>query len=238
MIEKIVKTSPLIGALLVFFGVLKLIFYYSYFNVQIINYLEFQEIITSFFEDINILIVFGMTMMFITFFAFNTLSGKANLHIEDLAEKMLNFLYSHRFKYFFLFLTLFLILYGLIYFDIIQYNYFVIYILTFLVIQMLTCLFLSKDVDGEIDIPNIYLLIIMTISLSFSIFLLAQKDIQETVNNNIESRIKTIEDNIICNKETGNLYIGKTSKYGFFRIKKLKSTVVIPNEKITKYEFK
>ncbi|CAA0223549.1 conserved membrane hypothetical protein [Tenacibaculum maritimum] len=238
MIEKIVKTSPLIGALLVFFGVLKLIFYYSYFNVQIIDYLEFQEIITSFFEDINILIVFGMTMMFITFSTFNTLSGKANLHIEDLAEKMLNFLYPHRFKCFFLFLTLFLILYGLIYFDIIQYNYFVIYILTFLVIQMLTYLFLSKDVDGEIDIPNIYLLIIMTISLSFSIFLLAQKDIQETVNNNIESRIKTIEDNIICNKETGNLYIGKTSKYGFFRIKKLKSTVVIPNEKITKYEFK
>jgi hypothetical protein len=238
MIEKIVKTAPVIGALLVFCGVLKLIFYYSYFNVQIINYLEFQEIITSFFYDINILMVFGMTMILITFFTFNTLSTKTQLHIDFLAENLLYFLYAHRFKYLFSFLTVFLILYGLIYFDIIQHNYFVIYILTFLVIQMLTYLFLSKDLDGEVDIPKVYRVLIITISLSFSIFLLAQKDIQETINNTTESRIKTTEETIICNKETGNLYIGKTSKYGFIRIKKSNSTVVIPNEQITKYEFK
>ncbi len=238
MIDKIVKIAPLTGALLIFCGVLKLIFYYSYFNISIINYLEFQEIITSFFEDINIIILFGMTMLLITFFTLNTLSNKANVQLDDFAKKMMDFLYPHRIKYFIFFMAVFLILNGLIYFDLIGYNYFVIYILIFVTVQMLTYLFLSKDEDGEADIPNLYGMLIITISLSFSIFLLAQKDIQETISKPTESRIETADGTIICNKETGNLYIGKTSKYGFFRIKNSNSIVIIPIEQITKFEFK
>lgn len=238
MMDKIVKISPLIGALLVFCGVLKLIFYYSYFDIQIINYLEFQEIITSFFDDINIIIVFGMTMVLITFFTLNTLSSKTNLQVEDLFDKMMAFLYPHRFKYFIGFLVVFLVLCTLIYFNIIRYNYFVIYFLIFCMVQMLTYLFLSKDVNGKIDIPNFYGVVILAIGLSFSIFLLARKNIQQTIANKTETKIVTTDKTIVCNKETGNLYIGKTSKYAFIRIKKTNSTVVIPSEQITKYEFK
>lgn len=238
MIEKIIKISPLIGALLIFCGILKLIFYYSYFDTQIINCLEFQEIVTSFFDDINVIIVFGMIMLSITFFTMNTLSSKTNLPTDDLFDGLMKFLYPRRFKYFFGFLLVFITLGSLIFFDVIGYNYFVLYFLIFCVVQMLTYLLITKDVNGEIDVPNLYGVLILATSLTFSIFLLARKDIRETIANNTDTIIMTSDKTFVCNKKTGNLYLGKTSKYVFFRIKESNSTVVIPSEQIIKYEFK
>lgn len=236
MIDKIIKLTPLAGALLIFLGVLKLIFYYSYFDIQIINYLEFQEIITSFLGDINIIIIFGITMTLITLFALNMLSRSTKTHVDDILEKILHFISLHKLKYFLLFLVIILIISTLLYLKEIKYNYFLIYLLTYCTAQMLTFLFLSKEKDGEIDISNFYVILIVGISLSMSIFLFAQKEIQESVYNKNEVIIKTTNDTIQCNNKSRNVFIGKTSKYVFIKIKN--ATVVIPSEEILRYEFK
>lgn len=237
MLDRIIKLTPLAGALLVFSGVLKLIFYYSYFNIRIIDYLEFQEIITSFFGDINIIIVFGMIMTLITFITINFLGTKAKFSVDELFENMLIFLYPKRFIFFFGFFAAFTITLSFIHFKIIGYNYFVIYLLVFFCIQMLTYLFLHKEESGKVDIPNFYVVLILGISLSTSLYLLARHDIQEVENINSSTTIILDDGSIDLNSQTKNLYIGKTSKFVFIKMDSLNSTIILPVEKVKQYKF-
>jgi hypothetical protein len=61
--KEFVKYLPIVGAVIVFFGFLKLQFYYSYFDIDIIYYLEFSEIITLFLGDISTIILSLFVMM-------------------------------------------------------------------------------------------------------------------------------------------------------------------------------
>jgi len=238
MLNRIIKLTPLVGSLLVFCGVLKLIIFYSHFNVRIIDYLEFQEIITSFLGDVNIIIVFGITMTLISFATINFISKKAKLPLEDLFERLLILLYPHRFKYFISFLLIIFFIYGFILYGIIGYSYLIIYLLTFCTIQMLTYLFLSKEENGKVEITSFYGILIFGISLSFSIYLFAQHDI-ENINKSISETTIQLENEIIhCNRSTKNIYIGKSSEYVFIKVDSSNSTLVIPSEEVLKYEFK
>lgn len=53
------KYLPIVAPLLIFFGVARLSFYYGFFNVDIIYFLDFSEIITQFFD---VLIVNAITI--------------------------------------------------------------------------------------------------------------------------------------------------------------------------------
>lgn len=236
MIDKIIKMTPIAGALLIFSGVLKLIFFYSHFNIHIINYLEFQEIITSFLGDINIIIVLGMIMTLITFISLNFLGKKTKLPLDVLFDNLLVFLYPKRFIIFFVFLIGIIITLCLIHFKIVGYNYFVIYLLTFFSIQSLTYLFLHKEVSGNVEIPNFYGILLLGVALSVSLYLFAQHDIQEVEKSNVT--IILDKGPIDLNAQTKNLYIGKTSKFVFVKMDSLNSTIVIPIEQIKQYEFK
>ena len=66
MLDRLIKISSLAGAMLIFFGVLKLIIFYSNFNITIIDFLTFSEIITSFLDDINILLIFAVIMTLVS----------------------------------------------------------------------------------------------------------------------------------------------------------------------------
>ncbi|MDR6562859.1 MULTISPECIES: hypothetical protein [unclassified Arcicella] len=237
MLDKIIKLTPLAGTLLIFCGVLKLIFFYSHFNIRIVDYLEFQEIVTSFLGDINIIIVFGITMILITVITLNLLGKKAKLPVDELIEQVLVFLYPKRFKYFFGFLVAILITMCLVSLDVMEYNYFVVYLLIFFSIQMLTYLFLYKEESGDVNISNFYGLLLLGITLSISLYLLAQHDIQKIENNLSKTTIILDRGAIHFNAQTKNLYIGKTSKFVFVRMDSLQSTIVIPVEEVKRYEF-
>ena len=58
MIKKIINITPLITGLLIFFGFLKVYFYYGYFEVDIKSYLEFSELILLFLDDVNLILLF------------------------------------------------------------------------------------------------------------------------------------------------------------------------------------
>lgn len=236
MLDRIIKMTPLAGALLIFSGVLKLIFFYSHFNIRIIDYLEFQEIITSFLGDINIIIVFGMIMTLITFITLNFLGNKTKLPLDNLFENLLVFLYPKRFIIFFIFLAAIILTLCLIHCKIVGYNYFVIYLLIFFSIQSLTYLFLHKEESGNVDIPNFYGILILGVALSVSLYFLAKHDIQEVEKSNMT--IILDKGPIDLNAQTKNLYIGKTSKFVFVKMDSLNSTIVIPIEQIKQYEFK
>ncbi|KAB1065086.1 hypothetical protein [Salibacter halophilus] len=237
MIEKLVKASPLAGAILVFFGILKLIFYYSFFNIQIINYLEFQEIITLFLEDIHLIIMYFIVLFFITKSSINFISKKYDGKSKDALQEIMLFTYKYKIGYIIFFSILFVILLSLIILDISDYNYPIIYLLLFSVIQITTYFFLSKNENNEINISNFDAIIIFIVTITFSIYLFAQKDIQETIRNKSEYTIHTTEDIIYCNKKNGNIFIGKTNKYIFVKNNNSNSIVVIPSSRINRLEF-
>ena len=57
-IENLKGFIPYIGPLIILFGVIRLIFFYSFFGVKIVNYLELSEILTSFLDVLVIAIIF------------------------------------------------------------------------------------------------------------------------------------------------------------------------------------
>ncbi len=238
MLEKIVKLTPIAGSLLIFSGVLKQIFFYWHFNVRIIDYLEFQEIVTSFLGDLNIIIVFGFIMTLITLVALNFLGKKTQLNIDELFERLLISIYPRRFKYFLGFLLAIFVTISLIYFEKIGYNYFVIYLIIFFSLQMLTYLFLHKSENGKVNIPNFYGLLLLGSSLTISLYLFAKHDIQTVENNTTETTILIEDDVINLNSKSKDLYLGKTNKFVFIKIDSLNSTIVIPVDKIKQYIFK
>ena len=55
--ERLIKYSTLISSFLIFIGFLKLKFFYNKFDVNINEYIDLTEIIASFLNDLNVLIV-------------------------------------------------------------------------------------------------------------------------------------------------------------------------------------
>ena len=58
---------PYLGSFIIFLGVIRLMFYYYSFNVRILNFLEFTEILTSFF-DILLLVIITIIVAMINHF--------------------------------------------------------------------------------------------------------------------------------------------------------------------------
>lgn len=63
-LKRLVEISPIIGSFLIFMGFFKLYFFYGHWDIDIISYLDFSEIILSFFNDLNTLFFFTLLMLF------------------------------------------------------------------------------------------------------------------------------------------------------------------------------
>jgi len=63
-LKRLVAISPLIGSFLVFMGFFKLYYFYGHWDINIISYLDFSEIILSFLNDLNVLVFFTLLLLF------------------------------------------------------------------------------------------------------------------------------------------------------------------------------
>lgn len=237
MIEKIIKISSLSGGILIFCGVSKLIFYYSAFGIDIVDFLSLSEIITSFLDDLHILLIFGVVMAVQSIPLLNSLENsiEKNSIIEDVYSDILKAIYGYRYYYIFGFviigLTTFLFTckYG--------YNYPLIYILIFCMLQILTFLIIRIDKNGEIDISSPSIILMSMICAGSSIFLLARHDIDNVTKYNNPVSIITKDKTIECNKRTKNIFIGKTDGYVFIKDVKNNRSYSIPAQKVEQFIF-
>ena len=71
-LKRLVEISPIIGSFLVFMGFFKLYCFYGHWDINIINYLDFSEIILSFLNDLNILVFFSLLLLFQSIVGFGT----------------------------------------------------------------------------------------------------------------------------------------------------------------------
>src|SRR5688572_22936951 len=66
--NRTIQYLPYVGSFIIFLGVTRLIFYYSSFGINIVSFLEFSEIITSFLDIIviaSIFIIFSFIQYFL-----------------------------------------------------------------------------------------------------------------------------------------------------------------------------
>lgn len=237
MLDKLIKISSISSAFLIFCGVLKLIIYYLEFNIDIIEFLHFQEIITSFLDDINILLIFFIIMLIVTFTITSVATKKHKIQVEDFYEEMLINSYPYKYKSAMFFACIICLLFILIYFNFTGYNYFVIYIIVFSTIQFFSFLIMNKNESNEVYFPNFHFGVSIMLTILTATYLLAKHDIEKTINSCNNVKIFTSNSIIECNKKTKNIYLGKTDSYVFIKVNNSNTSTVIPNSQITKFEF-
>lgn len=79
LLKTLAVYASVITAFLIFMGVMKLHLYYGYFGIDIVDYLDFTEIIASFLDDIWLIFIFLAVMIFHTIVASSGLAYFINL---------------------------------------------------------------------------------------------------------------------------------------------------------------
>jgi len=238
MLDRIIKLSSLSGALIIFFGFLKLLIFYSHYNLDIVDFISFSEIITSFLDDINIIVFFIGIMALQSGPLINYLHKQSKLRIEDFYDSLLEVLYKVRFQIILFFLIVISsIMYSLSK-NYISLNYFVIYLLLFCIIQIVTYFLLKKDDDGKYEISTFNFGVSIFIGLIFGVFLLAHHDIENIESQSRIVNIETSDSTFECNCNNSMVYLGKTDQFLFIYNLKTKSNVIIPSKDLKRIEFK
>lgn len=237
MLDRLLKISSLSSAVLIFCGILKLIIYYSAFDIRIVEFLSFSEIIMSFLDDINILIIFILAMVIQSVPVFNFLHKKSGLSQEDFSEGVLMFFYKVRKVCAVFFLAVLVILGALLFLSSISLDYFVIYILIVSLIQFLTYLSLEQCVKGRVEISHANMVLTLMLVTGVSIFLLARHDIERTRSYDRVVSIQLANQTIECNSASHNLYLGKTDHFLFVRTAG-QSTVCLPVSEVNSIVFR
>lgn len=240
MLDRLLKLSSLSGALLIFCGVLKLIIYYSAFNIRIVEFLSFSEIIMSFLDDINVLIIYCLALFLQSVPTINFIhrKTKSNLSVIDWMDLQMLQIFPFKTRYAIIFLLAISIFLTLIIFNFLEWSYWIIYLLVFCIMQAMAFLMMTRSPEFKIELSGTNIGLILFTAIVSAIFFLAKHDIQITKANNYDVTIKTEDSIFICNKTTGNVYIGKTDNYIFIETYPDKSTVCIPNSLVKRIEFK
>jgi hypothetical protein len=220
--DKIVKYSTVISASLIYIGFLRLQFYYSNFGISINEYLELAEIITSFLDDLGIIIIIVLVSVFNMFFFTNIthvlLNRKKDNKINiETTERIIGIVYgSKQMIIWTLFssLGLAIICYFLvIYYD---YSYFLIYFFTLTSLNFATSFFelLRKDEDKfQNTVINLSIILLASFLLAMS---LGNKEHNITLSKNHNGYRIDTEDKIYFLGEDDK-FIGRTKNYVFIQ---------------------
>ena len=237
MLDKLLKISSLSGAVLIFCGVLKLIIYYSAFDIKIVEFLRFSEIITSFLDDINILLIYGLAMIIQSIPLLNYMHRRSKLSADEFYNTILIYIYRRKYRFISFFIGVAIVLCILLFINVVSLNYLVIYVLIFCVIQSLTYLVMSHTEESKIEISDASAAVSVVITVGIAILLLAQRDIQETKSGRVTATIHLADKTIVCNRISKQFYIGKTDDFLFVR-RSDNTSICIPISEIKQIDFR
>jgi hypothetical protein len=237
---------PYFGGFLIVCGYLKLNFFYSHFNIQILNYLELSEIITLFLNiAIKNTILILLCVLFIFIFESSKVSEKINQSHEDIQNTdnfLLRFKKILKSRFTLIIILIFfsllaLICYSLNFYDLFSY----LLISNCCIIGLLIVAWFLFEFDRKyklcydvyFDRTYFNLVTVFSLFVCFSIesAFFEIKDV-ESGNKAIVS-FKYSDKIITSNNQT--LYIGETKEYLFLYDKKMKTTSVFPKGEISDF---
>jgi len=246
-LKRLTEISPVIIGYLIFLGFFKLNLYYRHWGVTISDYLEFSEILLSFFNDLHIISFFVIVLLI------QATLGRATIHTIDnrlqnqAAEKVslvpepektpseefpgIVPLLDYVLENFPGLVTL-----GMLILTLIFGTLFMIFMdLTFLYLGFMSFVQLVNiSVDKFFGITDDKLSMQITIALTLFVFTfcIAQYQITKTKKEPVKlSIIKSDGVKITTNKHL--IYIGKTNNYVFLSDAKNDQTVILPNSEIS-----
>lgn len=229
------KVSSLLSAGLVFMGFLKLKFYYQAFGIDILSYVTFSEIITSFLDDLHLMLILAVIMIIQSGPLLNFLQRKSGLSIEAFYTGLMKALFPYRLKLVGFFIVLFLAIATALSARWISYNLITIYLLLFSALQICHYLSLYQDEKGEIEIRDVSLFLSLVLPVTFSVYLLAQRDIEKVFLDPVNITIQVEGQTLAFGSGYQLKYLGKTDDYFYYYDSGFKVSHVIPLMSIKKF---
>lgn len=246
----IMEFLPIIGSFLIFLGMIRLTYYYSSFGINIINFLNLTEIITSFFD---VIIKFAFQFVFATIFALIVYTKK---ELEERNSTYHEILKESSFvRRLFRYLIHFRIILNIVFYVIVPFLVFLIIDYSFeihvfeevllLIFVSGSLLILRAEIEhkyGE-DTSKSEFSPFVTISI-FGVFLVilvmlhTHQDVQEVINHHRTIGVSIeLDDGITLISDSTNFYIGKTENFVFFYYKTQNRTEVIPVGRVKEMTF-
>ncbi len=244
-LKRLAQISPIIGAFLIFIGYLRLHLYYSHWNINIANYLDFSELTLSFLNDANtilfftILILIQMTLGIVTLVSIdNKIKVEINQTTND--EPTTNdeqftgifpaidkaFEENHKTAVIALTVLTAISTFLFLFFLNLTFLY-----LTFVLFVQLLVLFLDK-VIGIKDERTLLLTSFAIILLGFT-YCLAKYEIKQSEISSNQTVLQTSSNETICT-DKNFIFLGKTNNYYFFFDKVKNQTTIIQGALIIK----
>lgn len=242
LLQRLSLMAPLIGAFLIFLGSLRLIVFYNFFDIHIVNYLEFTEIITSFLDVLAISVFFIVTSL---------IQGlwMNDQHRDEKQDSIRNQIYHEKsfFRRIFLYFkqNAELIILGA-FISLIAFVIYLIYgkalstiqnigLLLFVFI-FLTGLFYELEIriqDYKSGVRVVFRTMLIGTIISLLTAYLANYQVDMIKNDNEHSGYTiTLNNGEILKSDSTSYYIGKTRNYLFFYDGEAHSTNIIPMDRV------
>lgn len=247
------KYLPYLGSFIIFLGVQRLIVFFSAFNISIIHFLDFSEILTSFLDILTFIVLIIAYCVIQQFFFQDNPNSKENKRKIEIKEKI--FAESSFWKRIQLYLKLFgsALLGGLVGTMLIQFIssykhptdlwsyassailYLVIIVIAIIVIEAeVKHNKLNSKKGTRTFIRFVFFFIFVT---GFLISITRDEINSVKVSKKYYNVIVTLNDSIKLVSDSSNYYIGKTQNYLFFYHESTKTTSVFPINRVTEIEF-
>ncbi len=244
---------PYLGSFIIFLGVERLIIYYNAFNINIIHFLEFSEIITSFLDILTFIVLITAFSVIQQFFFQDSAESKENKKKLELKTKLFD--ENNFWKRVKLYWQLFgsVLLGGLTGIIIIRFFssfrhstsfwsyaslvilYIVIFIIAIIIVESeVKHKRLNSKRGTRIFIRFVFFFIFVTGFL----FFMTKDEIKSVKDSKKYYKVVvTLNDSIKLVSDSNNYYIGKTQNFLFFYHEKTKTTNVFPMNQVTEIEF-
>jgi hypothetical protein len=242
--KKIIEYLPLIGAFLVFNGFLKLYLFYGHWDIKIIDYLDLSEILLSFLNDINIILVCLIVFLFhqimgylIVQVADKKLQGKILIadsndpttHSKEPISDIIETIYTHFPWIFFILSIVATVFFGWKFFN--NFTIFWLYAGIVSLFQLLIK-FLEKTITEEYFSNEIAILLTF-LAFTYCLAWLEIKKVEQNLGLSVTT-IYTENETITTNKT--NFLLGKTQKFIYVYDNKTNCTRILPTDKIKSIE--
>lgn len=248
MVKKLTKLVPVIGSFLIFCGVLKLILFYRSFNINILYFLELNEVLILFFNDLigySLILVIGIAFNLILKESRDQRREKEKKKIIDEKKFLKRFWLYMKFRFDLLIIIFFILVTGCVFVLFRGGDLFHLNELCIIFVSWFLILFLFIEVERNMSVfykTQITFSIQMTFML---IMFLLTFVISSSFNDvyNIKNRSKYFGTqfkvgNTLITSDHLNYFIGKTKNYLFFYKECSCETIVYPMGRVKEITFK
>jgi hypothetical protein len=245
--EKLRGIFPYAGPVLIFIGVVRLHLYYSSFNISIVDFLDFSEILTAFLDDLILLGFYALLMIVAVFFTTPKFEG-------DKAEFVQVFLAEHSFAKrivaFLKWTSSLIVFLNLSFIAILAARFFkkeglepafwvffwnnLLVLIVFFVFEFRYRYFVRYQRHFDPWYSNLLLFLVLLLSILFQ---QVQYDIRSVKHHKKFAHVTFGLDDAIIKSDSTAYYIGNTRNYLFFYDEEHENTTVYPMFRVRQITF-